>query len=298
MTIVLVPVYVLLAGSFGLKILVLLGLSLAAGFVTEYLGVRITKHFTGYFGYPVWLLAPLMMPPGLPLWMSVVCLVLAIVVSVILFGGFGHHLFHPAVTAQVFAMINFQAIAASGFLKPFVIRGYGYSVFSALLATDQTTLKFLKAGGEVDLLRLLLGPNVGFAGDAFPLALLAGGVVYLLLGGVNRITPLAFLAGLFVFSGLGHLLAPAAILPFPEMLLAGSTVLYCFFVLSDRWTSAKSRGGRMIAGAAFALFTVLMRSFSANAEGIMFAALLTTALTPLADELVFGLTKRTAKGGR
>jgi Na+-translocating ferredoxin:NAD+ oxidoreductase RnfD subunit len=93
MTIVLVPVYVLLAGAFGLKILILLGLSLAAGFVTEYLGVRITKHFTGYFGYPAWLLAPLMMPPGLELWMSILCLCLAIVVSVILFGGFGHHLF-------------------------------------------------------------------------------------------------------------------------------------------------------------------------------------------------------------
>ncbi|MBN2354307.1 MAG: RnfABCDGE type electron transport complex subunit D [Spirochaetales bacterium] len=295
MTAVLLPVYGFLVSWFGWKIVVLLGLSLAAGFVVEYLGARATRRFTGYFGYPAWLLFPLVTPPGMELWMSALCLALALVLSVILFGGFGHHLFHPVVAAQVFVMINFQAAAVAGLRRPFIVPGYGFSVFSALLGTKETTLEFMKTGGVIDPLRLLFGPNVGFFGDALPLALLCAGAAYLLLGGVNRLTPIAFVGGLFVFATLGNLIAPTAVLPFVPTLLGGSAVLYAFFIFSDRWTSAKSRGGRVIAGAALALFTVLMRSFSSNLEGIMFAALLTCVLTPLADELVFTLTRRKGK---
>lgn len=297
LTVCLLPAYALLVGAFGWKILALLGLSIAAGFLTEYLGIRVTRHHTGYFGYPVWLLFPLITPPGLELWMSVLCLVLAVIISVILFGGFGYQLFHPVVTAQVFVLINFQVAAASGFLRPFIRPDFGFSVWTSLAGTEETTLKFLQGGGEMGLLRLLWGPNTGFAGDAFPLALLIGGAVFLLLGGVNRKTPLAFLAGLFVFSTLGNLAAPAHFLSFLPSLLGGSAVLYAFFIFSDRWTSAKSGGGRIAAGVLLSLFTVLMRALSSNIEGIVFAALLVTAVTPLLDEFVFSLTGKKRKGG-
>jgi electron transport complex protein RnfD len=227
--------------------------------------------------------------------MGVLCLALALTVSVVLFGGFGHQLFHPVATAQVFVMINFQIAAVAGFQRPFSVPGYGFSVFSSLLGAKDTTLKFMKGGGAVDPLRLLFGPNIGFFGDALPLALLCAGAVYVIFGGVNRLTPAAFVGGLFVFATLGNVAAPTAILPFVPTLLGGSAVLYAFFIFSDRWTSAKSRGGRIIVGAALAFFTVLMRSFSPNIEGIMFAALLCCALTPLADELVFSLTRRKGK---
>jgi electron transport complex protein RnfD len=283
----LAPIYAVVAGYFGLKIFVLLALSIASGFATECAGIFASKRSTGYMGFAVWLLFPLMTPPGMELWISVACLCLAIVITVIFFGGFGDQMFHPAVTAQVFLVVNFATEFGRSFLRPFIFQSYGYSVFSSLLGTDATALKVLKAGEAIDPCTLLAGPNTGFFSDAIPLLLIVCGVLYVIIGGVNRKTPAWFLLSFAAFSFLGNLAFPGKVLPVLPSVLSGSVLFYAFFIFSDRWTSAKTQGGRAWAGITAGLAAVFMRGFSSHIESIMFAALLVYVLTPLIDEAVF-----------
>jgi len=299
----LAPLYVMAAGWFGFKVIALLGLSCAVGAATELAGILVTRKYTGYFGMTAWLLFPLMVPPGMELWMSASCLALAVVICVVFFGGQGHHVFNAAVVAQVFVMINFATRFGGSFLKPRFDWVSGLSSFSSIPETSATTLSLIKSGSEIPGLELLLGPNIGFLSDAFPFLVIGVGSLYLLFGGVNRRTPIAFLASLAAFSFAGHLYFPQAFPGIPQAMMAGSAPFYAFFILSDRWTSAKSGFGRTAAGVVAALLTVLMRSFSTHTEAVMFAALFTYAFNPLLDELGFRVSYRgirkpkPAKGG-
>jgi Na+-translocating ferredoxin:NAD+ oxidoreductase RnfD subunit len=76
-----------------------------------------------------------------------------------------------------------------------------------------------------------------------------------------------------------------ALLPPVPAVLGGGTLFYTFFIFSDRWSGSKTVLGRIIAGIMAALLTIIIRSFSSNVEGIMFAAAFNYAFSPLYDEL-------------
>lgn len=301
MLLALVPIYVMVTGYFGYKVLILLGAGIGTGLLTELAGIRITGKYTGYFGFMSWALFPLILPPGLDLWISLVCFILATIICIVFFGGYGHHIFHPVVVAQVFVMINFVASFTQSFTKPFFDFSFGFHSYSAFQITEDTTFAALKIGKFIPGIELFFGPNVGFYSDAFPYILLVSGITYLIFGGVNRKTPLSFLAGMLLFSFLGNLVLPQMIYPLPQTLLGGSTLFYAFFIFSDRFTSQKSGFGRICAGFVAALLTILMRAFSIYNEAIMFAALFNFAFGPLYDELGFKFLNKKAlriKGGK
>nr|MBC8452609.1 RnfABCDGE type electron transport complex subunit D [Spirochaetota bacterium] len=189
----LLPIYISAVGSLGYKILLLLVLSCAAGIVTETLCSLITKRSVGYFGIGAWLLFPLMVPPGLPLWMSISCFAVSLIIAQSLFGGFGRHMVHPAVFGQLFIMINFAKQFNSSFIKPFSNPLFGFNVFSSMSFTDKTSLKFFAAGETLPLKEMLAGPHVGLIFEIFPYIVLISGVVYLIFGDVNYRTPIAFI---------------------------------------------------------------------------------------------------------
>ena len=292
MALLLVPMYTMAAGWFGFKVIVLLGLSCIVGITTELAGIFVTRKYTGYFGLTSWLLFPLMVPPGMELWMTASCLAMAIVICVVFFGGQGHHIFNAAVVAQVFTMINFTTRFGGSFVKPRFDFFSGFYSYSSLPETSATTLALVKSGKDIPGLELFLGPNVGFLSDAFPFMVIGLGTLYLLFGGVNRRTPLAFLSSLAVLSFAGHNFFPQSFPGVPQTMLPGSALFYAFFIFSDRWTSAKSDFGRIAAGITAALLMILMRSFSTHTEGVMFAALFTYAFSPLLDELGFRFSYR------
>ncbi|OHD76935.1 MAG: hypothetical protein A3J97_07965 [Spirochaetes bacterium RIFOXYC1_FULL_54_7] len=287
MALLLLPAYTLAAGWFGYKIFVLLGLSCAMGALIEVSGIAVTRQYTGYFGFAAWFLYPLMVPPGMELWMCVSCLALAIIICVVFFGGQGRQVFHVSVVAQAFTMINFTSRFGASFVKPRFDFGSGFLSYLSIPETSGTTLALIKTGKAVPGLELFLGPNIGFLSDAFPFAIICAGTVYLLFGAVNKRTPLAFLVSIAAFSFVGHRLLPLSFPDTPQSILAGSVLFYAFFIFSDRWTSAKSELGRTAAGILAALLTVLMRSFSTHTEGVMFAALFVYAFSPLLDEIAF-----------
>jgi electron transport complex protein RnfD len=126
----------------------------------------------------------------------------------------------------------------------------------------------------------------------FPFVLGIIGSLYLIFGGVNRITPIAFLVSLIFFSYFGRLVLPDRILPIIPTLFGGSALFYLFFIFSDRWTSSRTRTGRVICGAFAGFLTILIRHFSINVEGVIFSAMFNYAFSPLFDEIAFSIQNR------
>lgn len=292
----LAALYIPAAGRLGLKVLVLPLLACLLGAATEIAGSLLSGKALNYFGISSWLVFPLLVPPGMPIWMSLTGFVFGLLVCQVLFGGFGKHVFHPAVLAQLFLLINFTKQFNSSFLKSFEDPFFGFSTFTSMSFTDKSLLKQLAAGVRFPAEDILAGPNIGMAGELFPYLVVVAGILYLLFGNVNHRTPLAFLATFSLGSILGNLAAPDKVLPLIPALLGGGTLFYAFFIFSDQWTSSKTRLGRVAAGITAALLAIVIRSFSSNSEGLMFAAAFNYSFSPLYDQLALTLARKARNG--
>lgn len=288
----LTPIYAMATGWLGYRVLVLLVLSCLVGSIVEVLSAKVTKRSLTYLGIAAWLVYPMLVPPGLPLWMALAGLVLSLVTAQTLFGGFGKHMVHPAVFAQLVILLSFPLQFNSSFLGTFRNPFTGFAVFTSTSLTNMTDFDLFSIGRQLPLLRMLVGPQVGLIGEMFPVFVGIAGVAYLILADTNVRTPVSFLVSMVVLSLVGNALFPDRILAAIPGVLGGSTLFYGLFIFSDTWTSTRTRGGRIVAGIVAAFITVVVRSFSSNREGIMFAAIFNYTFGVLYDEIARQLSRR------
>jgi len=279
-------------GRIGYKFLILQGVCILTGFIVESGGARLTKRTLNYFGPASWIIFPFLVPPGLPLWMSLVGLALSLVITQTLFGGFGRHVVHPAVFAQLIVMLNFPMVFNASFLGNFRRPFSGFSIYSSTSLTSMTDFDLLAIGRRLPLRAMLTGPHVGFPGEIFPGLVIIAGLLYIILGDVNIRTPLAFLATMVLASMGGNILFPDKVLPAMQAVVGGSTLFFAFFIFTDHWTSTKTKGGRLAAGVMAAFITIIVRSFSPISEGIVFAAMFNYAFGSLYDTIALALRKK------
>ena len=108
------------------------------------------------------LLLGLNLPANIPLWQCVVGSLFAIIIVKCLFGGIGCNLVNPAITARVFMIVAFDAMAVAAF------------------PVDTVASATPLSGGEMPtLLNVFLGNYGGSIGETCTLALVIGGI-YLL----------------------------------------------------------------------------------------------------------------------
>jgi len=292
LAVILLGLYIPIAGRLGFKVLLLPLLTCIVGAITEIAGSLITKKAINYFGIASWLIFPFLIPPGLPIWMSLTAFVLSLIICQILFGGFGKHIFHPAVFGQIFLLMNFTKQYNFSFLKPFDDAGFGFSAFTSMSFTDKSVFKQLAMGMDLPLDSILLGPNIGLGSEIFPFLIVIAGLLYLLFGNVNYRTPFAFIIVFVASTIIGRLIFPDKIMPVLPALLGGGTLFYAFFIFSDTWTGSKTGIGRLLAGAVAAVLVIVIRSFSSNVEGVMFAAAFTYSFSPLYDQFALSIDRR------
>jgi Na+-translocating ferredoxin:NAD+ oxidoreductase RnfD subunit len=287
-----IPLYIMATGWLGYRVLVLLSLACAVGASVEIVSAKLTKRPISYLGIGTWLIFPFLVPPGLPLWMAALGLALSLVIAQTLFGGFGKQMVHPAVFGQLVILISFPMQYNSSFLDPFRNPFIGFSSFTSTSLTSTTEFDLFGIGMRLPLPRMLAGPHVGLLGEMLPAAVIVAGLVYVVFADVNLRTPIAFLVSMVALSAIGSTLFPDSVLPVGPAVLGGSTLFYGLFIFSDHLTSTRTRGGRIIAGVAAALITIVVRSYSSHSEGIMFAAIFTYTFGVLYDEIVLTVQKK------
>ena len=245
------------------------------------------------------LLLGLSLPPALPLWMVVVGGFVAVGVGKHLFGGLGAPVFHPVLVGRVFLQAAFPVAMAQAWLVP-LASGRASEIPATSLAlpfmspnapydglSGATPLAAIKAGDadeiSVPLADLWLGTVAGSVGETSALLLLLGGLYLVVMRVIDWRIPVALLSTVAVLS--------AALFGFdgeryPSMLTAlasGGLMLGAWFLASDPSVSPMTRRGTWVYGLAIGVLVVVIRQFSGQAEGVMYALLLGSALTPHID---------------
>ena len=206
------------------------------------------------------LLLGLNLPANVPLWQCVVGSLFAIIVVKCLFGGIGFNLVNPAITARVFMLVAFEALAKSA--SP---------VDTVASATP------LSSGETLKLSTLFFGNYGGSIGETCTLALILGGVYLLVRRVITWHIPVVFIGTVFVFSVFVTGFDAASAL---GLTMAGGVFIGAIFMATDYVTSPATAWGKVIYALGGGLLTCLIRYYGKYPEGVSFAILFMNILTP------------------
>ena len=287
---------------FGLRVIAVIVVSYAAGGAVEVLFAVIRKEEINEGFLVTGLLFPLVLPPGLPLWMVAVGVAFGVLVGKEVFGGTGRNLFNPAIVGRCFLALAYpKAMTKSSWIAPvakFPGRLLDYATSAGVDAVSGATpLDAAQEGVWAPLWSMIVGNTSGSAGETPAAALVIGGV-FLLLTRVANWRTVAATLGSFVALALtldsvaaGGLNA-AALARTTWCVCAGGLLLGAFFMATDPVTSPITSGGKWMYGIIIGVVTVLIRRFTGYVEGVMFAILLGNIFAPLLDEMVLQVRLR------
>jgi electron transport complex protein RnfD len=290
--IALAPVSAFAVVLYGLSALLTILVSVAAAELAEALFRLVTRQDirAGDLSAAVTgLLLALTLPPGLPLWMTAMGAVFAIVAAKEFFGGLGANVFNPALIGRAFLLMSFPAVMTT-WARP--------SLAGAVDAVSGATpLALVKAGeslgagyGEV-VKNLFFGLHAGSIGESSALFILAGFAFLLITQTIDWRAPLAMTASVFALSFfLGGRESAAALIA----LLSGGVLFGAAFMATDYVTAPLTAPGKLIFGCGAGIITVLIRRWGIYPEGVSYGILIMNAVTPFLNRLLqkkFGYLK-------
>jgi electron transport complex protein RnfD len=242
------------------------------------------------------LLFGLTLPPGLPLWMTALGGAICVLLGKAVFGGLGQNPFNPALVGRAtlqaafpaamtswldgFAAGRFSALPSSTLAFPFA-----RPVYDAVSgATPLAAWKFEQAATPTR--DLVLGMTSGSAGETGGALILIGGAYLITRNMMNWRIPAAVLGAAFALSAALHFFNPKEYASPILMLFSGGLLLGATFMASDMVGSPMTNLGCWIYGAFIGMTAIVIRTWGAMPEGVMYAILLGNAISPQIDRLI------------
>ena len=252
------------------------------------------------------LLYGLTLPPALPLWMTAVGGVIAVLLGKALFGGLGQNPFNPALVGRALLQAAFP-VAMTTWMPGFTEGRFSSLPSSTLTVpfaepvydglTGATPLSLWKFDHQIThVTDLATGFVSGSTGETSALLILAGGLYLIARNMMNWRIPVTILGTVAVFSGILHLAAPDQYAPPLFMLTSGGLMLGAMFMATDMVGSPMTSLGCVIYGIVIGAMVVVVRIWGGMPEGVMYAILLGNALSPHLDRLIRPRVYGTARG--
>ena len=297
--IALTPVTIYALVIHGLHALWVLLASIAGAMLGEFImqkGRRLPVTLSDCSALLTGLLLALTLPPLLPWWIAGVAGLVATILGKQMFGGIGHNLFNPALVGRAVAFVSWPAYFAAAYAKSAAIGIANTATHKSIEATVDivngasplAAMKTIYDGaakapqglfGSSYYKPLLFSNPWGCLGEVSALLLILGGVYLVATRVIDWRIPVVYVgtvAALSALSGRDPLFYT----------LAGGLLIGAIFMATDYTTSPLARRGKIIYGLGLGVVTWLLRGWSNNPEGVMFAILLMNALVPLIDRYV------------
>lgn len=277
--------------------LIIILLAMITSFVSELLYTRIILRKKGkdladymrhcYALMPGLFLA-LVLPLDTPLFVVVLGSIFASIIGKMVFGGFGHNIFNPALMGSLFVTTAYGSLIASrgGYLN-------GMEVDTISTATPLTHLSSLQHVGSWhnvgssfgSLWDYFFGFIPGALGETSKLLILIA-MLYLIFNKVIKWRiPITYMITVFVMTwiigqtnGMG--------IWFPTFqLLSGSLLFGAVFMATDPVTSPVTKSGQFLYGLGLGILTVIFRFLSPYPEGVLSSILTMNMLVFIIDKI-------------
>lgn len=285
--IALMPALVAAVIIFGIRVLLVVGVTVLSCIISEYICRKLMKRentVSDLSAVVTGVLLAFNLPVSIKLWMAALGGVIAIVVVKQMFGGLGQNFVNPALISRIVLMVSFPQ-AMTSWPKPF--SGTYLGPDSVTTATPLAMLKS-SSGDLPNYLEMFLGFRGGCLGETCILAIIIGGIYLILRGVIKPTIPLCFISTVFIMSiFLGRD-------PLFEI-LSGGLFLGAVFMATDYVTSPLTTKGKIIYSVGCGLITIIIRSFGTLPEGVSFSIILMNILVPHIEYLTLPKAVRERK---
>ena len=290
--------------AFGYRAFVILVLTVCSCILTELAYQKLMKlplTIMDLSAVVTGMLIAMNMPSTIPYWMPVLGGAFAILVVKQLFGGIGHNIMNPALAARCFLLISFAA-AMTAFPDTVRLLFDGEVIMgeTAQVISGATPLAAVKQGADINIFNMIFNTHNGCIGEAYPLALIAGGVYLLARRVIHIRIPLVY-----ILSTVGFICLIQCIMGHPEILtvgylvtqvLGGGLLMGAFFMATDYVTSPITPKGQIVFALLLGLLTALFRTVGKSAEGVSYAIIICNLLVPLIERATmprpFGVVRK------
>lgn len=269
-------VVLLIVGTilFGLRVLLMTAVAFAVSLLIEFTFAKLRKKPFDQEFMITPLLVVLLLPPGVPVWLVGIATFFGVFFGKNIFGGSGKYIFSPALVGILFVLISFPVQMSTNWLSQ------GGDLFTG--ATPLVSLHRAVNPFPLTISQLLLGGGPGVVGETFRLGILILGVILIVLKVRDWKVPVSYLGFFTVFTTLSYLLFDFGKDPVLS-LLTGGLLFGAVFIASDPVLAPETSLGKVIYGFGLALLTFIIRFFGTYAEGVTFAIILMSAVSPLID---------------
>jgi len=262
------------------------------------------------------LLLALTLPPHLPWWTALIGGLTATVLGKQIFGGLGHNLFNPALVGRAVVFVSWLTYLNAGYVKTASLglahtathRAIEKAVDVASGATPLAAMKIVYdpstspvgPGGVPHGIQastyykpLLLANPWGCLGEVSALLLILGGIYLVVTRVIDWRIPVIYVgtvAILTAITGRDPLFYT----------LAGGLLIGAIFMATDYTTSPLAGKGKVVYALGLGVVTWLLRFWSNNPEGVMFAILFMNGMVPVIDRYLlprsYGIGTETREG--
>ena len=282
----LIPALIASVILFGFRTFLLVISTVIACVLSEYIARKVMKRtntIRDLSAVVTGILLAFTLPPGLPIWMSILGGIIAIVLIKQMFGGIGHNFINPALAARAILLISFP-LAMGSWAAPFAYQDQNTAPIAA--TSSATPIVILTAEYPEELpsyIDLFLGITPGSLGEVSTLALILGGIYLVIKKIITPIIPLIFIGTVFILAAIfGQ--DPLA------HVLSGGLFLGAIFMATDYVTTPLTNKGKAIFAAGCGFFTIIIRVFGDLPEGISFAIIIMNILVPYIDRITMPKT--------
>lgn len=215
----------------------------------------------------------LLLPLYTPIWVLIFAAFVATIIGKMLFGGFGHNIFNPALLG--YAVVGFTLMgvvnrAGGAFnASEVLIDSYaGATPLGVLASTNQINYDVLvKPYG--DLSNFFIGTIPGSIGETSALAILFGGLYLVIRKVIKWQTPVIYIATVFVLSWIIGAISGDSGLWFPTYsILTGGVMFAAVFMATEPVTTPTNTLGKVFFALFLGVLTVLFRFVGNLPEGV------------------------------
>ncbi|MFA7561417.1 MAG: RnfABCDGE type electron transport complex subunit D [Candidatus Izemoplasmatales bacterium] len=247
------------------------------------------------------LILALLLPLYTPIWVLIFASFVATIIGKMIFGGFGHNIFNPALLG--YAVVGFTLMG--------VVNAAGGVFNASEVIVDSyagaTPLGVLASGKEIDfnvlvkpygdLSNFFIGTIPGALGETSALAILIGGIYLVIRKVIKWYTPVIYVGTVFVLSWIIGAISGEAGIWFPTYsILTGGVMFAAVFMATEPVTTPTNMLGKVFFALFLGVLTVLFRFIGNLPEGVGTSLIFMNIFTIPIDKFTAVIrTKRLAK---